>query len=57
MSARYVTGVLHLFCLCQTDVMFWLCLLDEPLELLLLSHFYRNEADVVNRMASLVKVK
>ena len=32
MSVRYVIGVLHLFCLCQADVMFWLCLLDEPLE-------------------------
>ena len=32
-SVRYVTTVLHLFCLCQTDVMFWLCLLDEPLEI------------------------
>ena len=33
-----VTGVLHLFCLCQTYAMFSLCLLDEPLELFLLSH-------------------
>ena len=31
-SVRCVTGVLHLFCLCQTNVMFWLCLLNEPPE-------------------------
>ena len=28
----------HLFCLCQTDVLFWLCLLNEPPEPFLLSH-------------------
>ena len=51
----------HLFCLCQTDVKFWLCLLDGPPEPFLLSPFAAYEfdgdkVDVVNGMASLVKV-
>ena len=52
-----ITGALYLFCLYQTDVMFWFCLLNEPSEPLLLSHvcsgfaayeFNRDEADVVH---------
>ena len=56
MSVRCLSGVLHLFCLCQVDILFWLCLLNEPF---LPSHvaadeFNRDEADVANRMRLLI---
>ena len=37
-GSNFPVGVLHLFCLCQTDVMFWLCLLNEPPKPFVLSH-------------------
>ena len=56
MSDGLLAGVLHLFCLYQTDIIFWLCLLNEPLDPFLLSQvccvyeFNRDE-----RLTSLIE--
>ena len=47
--------MLNLFCLCQTDVMLWLCLLNEPPEPFVLSHVLLRMSSIRMRRTSLIE--